>query len=282
MSQMSLIKKNYINYINHVIKNSKISHAYLVELENYDEDFQYILDFIKMILTNCSYEEVHSINNPIFHLIDEGDFLDVHIIEPDGNNIKKNQIIELQNEYNNKSLLNGKRIYIIKDAEKMNLFSANTMLKFLEEPEDDIIAFLVTKNRYLIIETILSRCQIITLKENNILFSSDENVLDLLKCVINPYDFFIKYKNILDIYPDKILISDNLKIVESIIISFINDKYGITNSLDKDVISLFTGINDNVLLGKISILEEELSKLDFNVNYKLWLDSLFSKLIIGG
>lgn len=282
MSQMSLIKKNYINYINHVVKNSKISHAYLVELENYDEDFQYILDFIKMILTNCSYEEVHSINNPIFHLIDEGDFLDVHIIEPDGNNIKKNQIIELQNEYNNKSLLNGKRIYIIKDAEKMNLFSANTMLKFLEEPEDDIIAFLVTKNRYLIIETILSRCQIITLKENNILFSSDKNVLDLLKCVINPYDFFIKYKNILDIYPDKVLISDNLKIVESIIISFINDKYDITNLLDKDVISLFTGINDNVLLGKISILEEELSKLDFNVNYKLWLDSLFSKLIIGG
>ena len=282
MSQMSLIKKNYINYINHVIKNSKISHAYLVEVENYDKDFQYILDFIKMILTNCSYEEVHSINNPIFHLIDEGDFLDVHIIEPDGNNIKKNQIIELQNEYNNKSLLNGKRIYIIKDAEKMNLFSANTMLKFLEEPEDDIIAFLVTKNRYLIIETILSRCQIITLKENNILFSSDKNVLDLLKCVINPYDFFIKYKNILDIYPDKILISDNLKIVESIIISFINDKYDITNLLDKDVISLFTGINDNVLLGKISILEEELSKLDFNVNYKLWLDSLFSKLIIGG
>lgn len=282
MSQMSLIKKNYINYINHVVKNSKISHAYLVELENYDEDFQYILDFIKMILTNCSYEEVHSINNPIFHLIDEGDFLDVHIIEPDGNNIKKNQIIELQNEYNNKSLLNGKRIYIIKDAEKMNLFSANTMLKFLEEPEDDIIAFLVTKNRYLIIETILSRCQIITLKENNILFSSDKNVLDLLKCVINPYDFFIKYKNILDIYPDKILISDNLKIVESIIISFINDKYDITNLLDKDVISLFTGINDNVLLSKISILEEELSKLDFNVNYKLWLDSLFSKLIIGG
>ncbi len=282
MSQMSLIKKNYINYINHVVKNNKISHAYLVELENYDEDFQYILDFIKMILTNCSYEKVHSINNPIFHLIDEGDFLDVHIIEPDGNNIKKNQIIELQNEYNNKSLLNGKRIYIIKDAEKMNLFSANTMLKFLEEPEDDIIAFLVTKNRYLIIETILSRCQIITLKENNILFSSDKNVLDLLKCVINPYDFFIKYKNILDIYPDKILISDNLKIVESIIISFINDKYDITNLLDKDVISLFTGINDNVLLGKISILEEELSKLDFNVNYKLWLDSLFSKLIIGG
>ena len=36
---MSLIKKKYINYINHVVRNSKISHAYLFEVENYDDDF---------------------------------------------------------------------------------------------------------------------------------------------------------------------------------------------------------------------------------------------------
>ena len=31
----------------------------------------------------------------------------------------------------------------------------------------------------------------------------------------------------------------------------------------------------------ISIIENELSKLEYNVNYKLWLDSLFAKLIGG-
>ena len=30
-----------------------------------------------------------------------------------------------------------------------------------------------------------------------------------------------------------------------------------------------------------SIIEEEVSKLDFNVNYKLWLDCLFAELIGG-
>ncbi len=282
MDEISLIKKKYINYIDNAVKNHKIFHAYLFEVGNYDNDFQYILDFIKMILTDCLYEEINKSNNPIFYLIDSGTYLDVHIIEPDGNFIKKNQILELQKEYKNKSLLNGKRIYIIKHVEKMNLSSANTMLKFLEEPEEDIIAFLVTENRYSVIETILSRCQIVTLKDSDISFYINDNILSLLKCVIDPHSFFINYKNMISIYSDKTIILDDLKLVESIIITVINDRYKITNILDKTVVSLFNNIDDNSLLSKISILEEELTKLDFNVNYKLWLDSLFSKLIIGG
>ena len=31
----------------------------------------------------------------------------------------------------------------------------------------------------------------------------------------------------------------------------------------------------------ISIIEEEIPKLEFNVNFKLWLDSFFSKLVGG-
>ena len=55
---------------------------------------------------------------------------------------------------------------IIKETEKLNASSANTILKFLEEPEDGIIAILLTDNRYHVLDTILSRCQILSLKEN--------------------------------------------------------------------------------------------------------------------
>ena len=51
-----------------------------------------------------------------------------------------------------------------KEADKLNMSSANTILKFLEEPEDDIVAILVANNRYAVIETILSRCQVLSLK----------------------------------------------------------------------------------------------------------------------
>ncbi len=283
MVKESLVKRKYINYVNNIIKNNKVSHAYLFEIEDYNNDYNYIIDFIKMIITNCSYEEIKNSSNPIFDLIDKNEYLDIKVIEPEKNIIKKNQIVDLQMEYNNKSLLNGKRIYIIKQVEKMNLSSANTILKFLEEPENDIIAILVTENRYQVIETILSRCQIISLKDAHVSFNIDENVLTLLSCVINPQNFFIEYKKIIGVYEEKDSIFDALRIVENIIVSFINNKYEIEDlSLGDSVISLFSDIDNKTLLNRLSILEDSLFKLDFNINYKLWLDSLFASLIIGG
>ena len=40
--------------------------------------------------------------------------------------------------------------------------------------------------------------------------------------------------------------------------------------------------DDNYLINIISVIEDEIQKLNFNVNYKLWLDSMFAKLIGGG
>ena len=116
MVKESLVKRKYINYVNNIIKNNKVSHAYLFEIEDYNNDYNYIIDFIKMIITNCSYEETKNSSNPIFDLIDKNEYLDIKVIEPEKNIIKKNQIVDLQMEYNNKSLLNGKRIYIIKQV----------------------------------------------------------------------------------------------------------------------------------------------------------------------
>ena len=89
MGEMSLVKKNYVNFVNNAIKNNKIFHAYLFEIDDYDKDFSYILNFAKMILVNCSYRQISEIDNPIFNMIDQNNYLDVCIIEPDGNNIKR-------------------------------------------------------------------------------------------------------------------------------------------------------------------------------------------------
>ena len=43
----------------------------------------------------------------------------------------------------------------------MNKESANTMLKFIEEPTSDIIGFFITNSANNVIETIRSRCQLI-------------------------------------------------------------------------------------------------------------------------
>lgn len=280
MDNISVVKKNYIDYINKIIKNNKVSHAYLIELNDYEADMKYIFDFIKMIICNIEYSELDKENN-IIRLIDDNNYPDIKIIEPDGATIKKGQMIDLQKDYSNKSLLDGKRIYVIKEADKLNPASANTILKFLEEPEEDIIAILLTQNRYKILETILSRCQILTIKENSMPIIEDD-LYDLLKCVINPNDFYIKYSSIVnDIIQDKDIAKEKLEKIENIIILYLENKYN-NKEIDEKLLKIFKDIDSNKLLNILKIIEDEIKRLEFNVNYKLWLDALFSRLTIGG
>ena len=281
MDNNSLVKQNFINYINHVVLNNKISHAYLIEVDNYDEDIKYIFDFIKMILLNCKYEDLNNNKNDIINQIDTNNYPDIRIISTDTSIIKKSQLLELQEEYNNKSLLDNKRIYIIMKSEKLNDSAANTMLKFLEEPEDDIIAFLITNNRYHVINTLLSRCQILSIKENCFNLNYDDNFIELLNSIVYPNSFYINYKEYSsNIFIDKETTKRLFIKVENIILGYLESKY-INIKYDDTIVNLLNKKDDSKLLMIISIIEDELPKLEYNVNFKLWLDSLFSRFIGG-
>ena len=282
MRNLSIVKKKFFDYLDHIIENNKISHAYIIEIDNYDQDMVDIYDFVKMILFNKKHNELEQVNEGIIQFIDNNMYPDIKLIEPDGNNIRKRQLVELQKEYSNTSLLNNKRIYIIKNAEKMNQASGNTILKFLEEPEDNIIALLLTDNRYSVLETILSRCQILSLKETNLLDEEEEQFLEFLKFVVNPTDFFKKYNYFINNYiTDKNIAKEKLLQVESTVIQYLNNQY--FGEIFSEKISEILNIKEEKdLLTYLSIIEEELPKLEYNINYKMWIDSLFSKLILGG
>jgi DNA polymerase-3 subunit delta' len=226
MRNLSIVKKKFFDYVDHLIENNKISHAYIIELDNYEDNMTDVYDFIKMILFNKKHGELEQINENITNYIDNNMYPDIKIIEPDGNNIRKRQLIELQKEYSNKSLLDNKRIYLIKNSEKMNQASGNTILKFLEEPEENIIALLLTDNRYNVLETILSRCQILSLKETNLLDDEEEKFIEFLKHVVNPKEFFKRYNYFINNYiVDKNVAKEKLMQVESTIIQFLNNQY---------------------------------------------------------
>lgn len=281
MQELSIVKKKFIDYIDKIIEYKRVSHAYLIEIDN-DKDMIYIYDFIKMILCDCLYQKIDK-NNNIVKLIDNNNYPDIKIIEPDGNWIKKTQLLELQKEYNNKSLLGKKRIYIINKAERLNSSSANTMLKFLEEPEEDIIALLITDNRYHVLDTILSRCQILNLKEDIYNIEKEDEIMDLIECFINPNNFFLQYNYLMNKeIVDKTIFKEKLQKIEHIFINYLNCKF--EKSLEKaeeDLNVLLKKCDDKDIIKYISIIEEELPKLEFNVNFKLWLDSFFSKLVGG-
>ena len=64
----------------------------------------------------------------------------------------------------------------------MNSAAANSILKFLEEPQDNIIAILLTTNIDKVMPTIKSRCQIISL------FNNEENMNDIEDIIYQEYN----------------------------------------------------------------------------------------------
>lgn len=82
-----------------------------------------------------------------------------------GETIKKEQIDALEEEFSYSSLEMGARIFIINDIDKATLAVSNSLLKFLEEMKDNCYGILLTSNISKVLETIKSRCQIVTLEK---------------------------------------------------------------------------------------------------------------------
>ena len=265
---------------NNIINLNKISHAYLIEVNNYEEDIKIVKDFIKKILFNKSnLDKLSESEENISSLIDQDKYIDLTILESDGAWIKKNQLLELKDEYQNKSLLDNKKIYIIKEADKLNPASANTILKFLEEPEEGIIAILLTNNRYKILDTIISRCQVLSLKSNDINVEVDEDTIYLLDNILKKEDLFINYKSIYEKISDKELAKEKFNTIEEILLNYLDYKILDKDAFNSDIIKLLEKTTDKEIIKIISIIEEYLPKLVYNVNYKLWLDAIFSELV---
>ena len=105
--KLTATREKFLNLVDNMISRNKISHAFLVEVNNYDDDFECVLEFVKKILSVNEKESV------ISSLVDSGNYPDLKIIEPDGSVIKKNQLIKLQEEFRSKSFLNNKLIFSI-------------------------------------------------------------------------------------------------------------------------------------------------------------------------
>ena len=289
------------NILNNAISSNKISHAYLIVSNKNPDTMKLILSFAKIIICKDYAEEERK---NICRRIDDGNYLDIKIIDSDGIWIKKDEMIDLQNEFSKKSIEGKKKIYIINEAEKMNVQTANSILKFLEEPVDDIIAILVVNNINLILPTIISRCQIIKLNRKKYADTSIENFYylfystkygkissdeanNIIDNVIN-FALFIE-KNGLDaiIYSKKIwhnLFKDRescimgMELLINLYVDVIRNKVNMNINFYKDKVGIIDAIlsyNDlNKLTKKINILIEAENNLKKNLNINLLIDKL--------
>ncbi|WP_181351119.1 DNA polymerase III subunit delta' [Thalassobacillus sp. CUG 92003] len=142
-------------------KKNRISHAYLFQGPEGTGKREASILFTKGLFCEQldGAEPCHQCRNCI--RIDSGNHPDVHWIEPDGQSIKKEQILHLQKEFTYTGMESNQKVYVVVDADKMTTNASNRLLKFLEEPTQQTTAMLLTENGQALLNTIRSRCQLL-------------------------------------------------------------------------------------------------------------------------
>jgi DNA polymerase-3 subunit delta' len=123
-------------------------------------------------------------------------YADFIYIDGELGTIKKEEIENLQSSFSKSGVeAKGLKIYIINQLEKATASATNSLLKFLEEPYDDVIGILTTQNQSQILDTIISRSQVLRIKS----YSKEYLVTELLNSGVNQEDVNIlvsKYSDI--------------------------------------------------------------------------------------
>lgn len=265
------------------LNSGRINHAYLIETNNNEDELvdTYLNEFYKQLLI-CGLNESKEVGiskEKLINLLENKSYPDLLEIKPENNVIKKEQLLEMMEKFSNKSVYGTYQIYVIQHAEMLNLSSANTILKFLEEPENNIIAVLLSTHRYKVLPTILSRCTVMTLKQekSNMIDVNDNQILIKLlnNLLIDTEPLIILFNDYYEsLFQTKELSLDTLKKISKILQYYIQ-----TNDLSSlSIKSSDINLNKFQLLEIVSIIDEFSVKLQYNVNIKLWLDSLLIKL----
>lgn len=287
-------KLAYTTLINQ-IKNNKYSHAYLFEVNGYNNIMNFTLSFIKALLCHHNYTDKSNCNEcSICHRIDNNNYPDLKIINPDGLWIKKEQIDELEKEFSTKSIESGKKIYIINEAEKLNVQASNTILKFLEEPEPNIIAILITNNIYQVLPTIKSRCQVISfnsLNKNIIISEEDQHYLNNInefvkKLEKEKFDTILFTNNLWhDIFKDRVEYQKGFDLLLYYYKELLNIKLGrkieLFKDFENDMILLSNKLSFDNIIYKINKIIELKENIKVNANQNLLLDKLIIELSRG-
>ena len=234
------MKEENIKYLSNIIDENKLSHAFLVESNNYEDVMNSVF---KLFLQK----------KMIFNIDDIENNISVRILKPIDNLIDKDQILNLQEFLATMSFDGYYKLFFILNAGLMNEQSVNKLLKVLEEPNEKIVGFLISDNANELLPTLISRCQVL---KNDIDASNvtvDEDIFNNL-CKFKNFNFedYIKFKVVISKL-DKMVIN-NLFI-----------KYLAYLNSENDI--FYLKVNDF------------LNNIRYNVNIDLALDKLYFESI---
>lgn len=252
---------------------TSFSHAYLFNTNSLSNVLFYAKEFAKKII--CENMDKDDIDITEYQ-IDNDEYDDLYIVNPDTISIKNEEIEKLFQVMMTKSLRkNGRRVYIIYGFERLSRDVSNKILKFLEEPVDNLFGILLTENIDHILSTIISRCQVM-----NITFDNNDLSVELIdsmklfltkikKCGFNT----IAYSNefFLNMYTDRNKMYEAFQIIEKVLSNHLNKIYQMKYD-DKLEISEYNDVPINCIINIMDITNKLKMLIKQNINLNLLID----------
>lgn len=164
---------------NQILKSDRMNHAYLFSGDFASFDFALYLAksrFCENIQDGLPCGECRECQ-----LIAENEFSDVKIVKPSGQVIKTDTIRELMRDFSRSGFEGKSQVFIIQDCEKMHVNAANSLLKFIEEPQSSSYMILLTSDENKVLPTIKSRTQIFRFPKNKPLLIEQAEKAGVLK-----------------------------------------------------------------------------------------------------
>ena len=171
-----LINKEVNENLESILKRKAFSNGYIFYgpegIGKKQTSIVFIKEIFKKYSSNSNIEKkIIGNNHPDFLLIEptyllKGNLINRSEAEPSKNNkgtIRIEQIRNLKTFLGQKSIESGQKIVLIDDAHLLNEAASNCLLKTLEEPANGIF-ILLTSRLNLLLDTIISRCQLIRFK----------------------------------------------------------------------------------------------------------------------
>jgi DNA polymerase-3 subunit delta' len=222
------------------------------------EEYQYDLSNLEINNLNKSYKLLLNNTHPNFHLVD---------IIKDKKVIEISQIRQMINYSTKSTFNNNERIILIDNVENLNLNSLNSLLKIVEEPNENTLFILIFDSNKNILNTLKSRC----LKFNLYLSFSqsveitnkilNSNILDLIS------EDFLHYYNTPGDFINLINFANSLNLnlkefdLKKFLIHLIDAGYYINNTFIKNNIYKY------IELYLLKLMKESTSKNKINILY---------------
>lgn len=147
--------KKVLDFFDKVINNQNLSHAYLfVGQEKIGK--KTVAREISAKLLGLSKDKLKT--SPDFVFVEQ---LKDEKTNKTKRDITVKQVRELRESLSRSAYISKFKVAIVDNAENMNVEAANALLKTLEEPKDNTVLFLITKDETKLPQTIQSRCQLI-------------------------------------------------------------------------------------------------------------------------